>query len=353
VLPTPPASLLSVARRVEARLAEVMDAEHRKWSEFDPLLATPFTEMRRLVLAGGKRLRPAFCQWGYVGLGGNSEDQLVVDAGAALELLHAFALFHDDIMDGSATRRGEPTTHTLAIQQHETNGYLGEARRFGEGVAILVGDLTYVYADELMMNAPPQAWAIWNALRIELNIGQYLDVLGSATRERRRDRTERICQYKSAKYTIERPLHLGATMALPTIDAESLAKLSAYGVPLGEAFQMRDDVLGAFGETDTTGKPVGDDLREGKPTPLLSIATSRATPAQLAVLDRVGRPEITEDEIRDAQQVIKECGALDELEDHITSLTASAVNAIKAAPITTEARDELIELAAYVSWRAV
>jgi len=288
-----------------------------------------------------------------VGLGGNRQDPIVVDAGAALELLHAFALFHDDIMDGSATRRGEPTTHMVAMGEHESRGYLGEARRFGEGVAILVGDLTYVYADELMMKAPLQAWAIWNTLRIELNIGQYLDVLGSATRERRREYTERICQYKSAKYTIERPLHLGATMAMPTVAPDVLAKLSAYGVPLGEAFQMRDDVLGAFGETEITGKPVGDDLREGKPTPLLSLATSRASAAQLAVLDRVGHPDITETEIRNAQEVIRECGALDALEDHITTLTAGAVNAIKQAPITTDARDELIELAAYVSWRAV
>ena len=353
MLPTPPASLLAIARQVEDRLAEVIDTERAKWSAFEPQLATPFDEMRRLVLAGGKRLRPAFCQWGYVGLGGNRQDSIVVDAGAALELLHAFALFHDDIMDGSATRRGEPTTHMVAMGEHESRGYLGEARRFGEGVAILVGDLTYVYADELMMKAPPQAWAIWNTLRIELNIGQYLDVLGSATRERRREYTERICQYKSAKYTIERPLHLGATMAMPTVAPDVLAKLSAYGVPLGEAFQMRDDVLGAFGETEITGKPVGDDLREGKPTPLLSIATSLASAAQLAVLDRVGHPDITDTEIRNAQEVIHECGALDALEDHITTLTASAVNAIKQAPITTDARDELIELAAYVSWRAV
>ena len=342
-----------MARRVEARLGEIMDAELAKWSAFDPILATPYAEMRRLVLAGGKRLRPAFCQWGYAGLGGDINDQLVVDAGAALELLHAFALFHDDIMDGSATRRGEPTTHTLAMQQHEENEYLGEARRFGEGVAILVGDLTYVYADELMMDAPKQAWAIWNTLRIELNIGQYLDVLGSATRERRRERTERICQYKSAKYTIERPLHLGATMASPQITQDVLDKLSAYGVPLGEAFQLRDDVLGAFGETELTGKPVGDDLREGKPTPLLSIATSRATESQLKVLDRVGRSDITDADIAAVQTVIKECGALDELEDHITALTSNAVSAIKEAPISDHARSELIELAAYVSWRAV
>ncbi len=353
VLPTPPDSLLVVARRVESRLAEVLATEMAKWVAFDPLLEVPYAEMRRLVLAGGKRLRPAFCQWGYVGLGGDINDQLVVDAGAALELLHAFALFHDDIMDGSATRRGEPTTHILAMQQHQQNNYLGEARRFGEGVAILVGDLAYVYADQLMMDAPRVAWSIWNELRVELNIGQYLDVLGSARRERRLEFTRRICRYKSAKYTIERPLHLGATLADPNCGQSVLESLSEYGVPLGEAFQLRDDVLGAFGETEVTGKPVGDDLREGKPTPLLAIATSRATPTQLEVLSHVGMPGITAQQIADAQQVIRECGALDELEDQITLLTNSAVSSIRSAPIEYEARDQLIELAAYVSWRDV
>jgi geranylgeranyl diphosphate synthase type I len=277
---------------------------------------------------------------------------LVIDAGAALELLHAFALFHDDVMDGSLTRRGEPTTNAKFEASHGANKLAGESRRFGDGVAILVGDLAYVYSDQLMRNASPQAWTIWNELRIELNFGQYLDMLGSAMNERRREKAERICRYKSGKYTIERPLHLGALLAAPTRD-DLIPVLSTYGLPLGDAFQMRDDVLGAFGDTAITGKPVGDDLREGKPTPLMAIATARANATQLKELQLVGNQDLTPRQIARVQEVIRETGALDELEVVITRLTDEAIAAVQNVPFAQSVRDELITLAEYVSWRMV
>jgi geranylgeranyl diphosphate synthase type I len=306
-----------------------------------------------LVLAGGKRLRPAFCHWGFVGAGGNPDDQRVIDAGAAFELMHAFALFHDDVMDGSATRRGEPTTHIVMSQQHEKNSWVGESRRFGEGAAILVGDLAFVYADQLLLGAPQPVWSIWNELRVELNFGQYLDMLGSANSERRLVKAERICRYKSGKYTIERPLHLGAVLAAPEKAEQLLPALSAYGLPLGDAFQMRDDVMGAFGETSVTGKPVGDDLREGKPTPLMAMATARANAAQLGILQLVGSTVLNDAQVADVQTVIRETGALEQLEQQITSLTDEAIEAVGKAPLSQEARNELVELAAFVSWRSV
>ena len=186
--------------------------------------------------------------------------------------------------------------------------WTGESRRFGEGVAILVGDLAFVYADVLLRGAPLPAIQIWDELRIELNIGQYLDILGTARGERNRVKTERIARYKSGKYTVERPLHLGALLAAPDRAAELLPALSAYGLPLGDAFQLRDDVLGAFGDEEITGKPVGDDIREGKPTPLMAIATENATAAQLAVLGRVGAPDLTDDEVAAIQDVLIENG---------------------------------------------
>ena len=272
-----PTSLRAIADHVEARLDELLSAEAERWAAFDPDLAHPVNEIRRLVLSGGKRLRPAFCHWGYVGAGGGTDDQIDVDAGAAFELMHAFALFHDDVMDDASTRRGQPTTHAVAAAEHTANGWAGESRRFGEGVAILVGDLAFVYADRLLEAASPEAMRIWNELRIELNIGQYLDILGSVQSVRDVEKAERICRYKSGKYTIERPLHLGAVLAAPERADELLPALSAYGLPLGDAFQMRDDVMGAFGDSEVTGKPVGGDLREGKPTPLLARAVRSAT----------------------------------------------------------------------------
>jgi len=352
-VPAAPSSLSHIARRVDARLQLLLDTERTRWSAFDPDLAQPIDEIARLVLAGGKRLRPAFCHWGFVGAGGNPDDQRVIDAGAAFELMHAFALFHDDVMDGSATRRGEPTTHVVMSQLHEKHSWVGESRRFGEGAAILVGDLAFVYADQLLLGAPQPVWSIWNELRVELNFGQYLDMLGSANSERRLVKAERICRYKSGKYTIERPLHLGAVLAAPEKAEQLLPALSAYGLPLGDAFQMRDDVMGAFGETSITGKPVGDDLREGKPTPLMAMATARADAAQLGVLQLVGNTVLNDAQVADVQAVIRETGALDQLEQLIASLTDDAIEAIGKAPLSQEARNELIELAAFVSWRSV
>jgi geranylgeranyl diphosphate synthase type I len=348
-----PASLKQLAARVDVRLDEFLAAERDRWASFDNELAHPIDEIRRLVLSGGKRLRPAFCHWGYVGAGGGDNDQIDIDAGAAFELMHAFALFHDDVMDDAASRRGQPTTHTVAAEQHAENDWAGESRRYGEGVAILVGDLAFVYADQLLEEASIEASRIWNELRVELNIGQYLDILGGVSRTRDVVKSERICRYKSGKYTIERPLHLGAVLAAPERADELLPHLSNYGLPLGDAFQMRDDVMGAFGDEAVTGKPVGGDLIEGKPTPLLARATRRADDAQRQVLELVGDPDLDGDTIAKIQQVMIDTGGLDELEAHISALTEAAVTSLDAAPITQVAKTELTSLAEFVSQRTV
>jgi geranylgeranyl diphosphate synthase type I len=351
--PAAPPSLAAIAARVEQRLREFLAPEHARWAAFDADLAEPMAEIGRLVLVGGKRLRPAFCHWGFAAAGGDPADEMVANAGAAFELMHAFALFHDDVMDDAASRRGNPTTHTVFAQHHRDGAWAGEARRFGEGVAILVGDLAFVYSDMLMAGAGREAWAIWNELRIELNVGQVLDIIGSVRNERSRHKAEQICRYKSGKYTIERPLHLGAVMAAPERAAQLLPALSAYGLPLGDAFQMRDDVMGAFGDAAVTGKPVGGDLREGKPTPLMARAVAAADAAQQQVLALVGRADLTDDDVARVQQAIIDSGALADLEATITRLTAEAVAAIERAPIEPGARDELIALATYVSQRTV
>lgn len=306
-----------------------------------------------MVGAGGKRLRPAFCYLAFVGAGGNENSKQLLDTQAALELLHASALLHDDIIDGSLTRRGEPTSHTRYIAKHADSKWAGEARRFGEGAVILIGDLPFVYADQLMTGVNSITAKVWNEMRIEVNIGQYLDLLGSAQRERDLYKTERVCRYKSGKYTVERPLHLGASLAAPEQADYLLEQLSSFGLPLGDAFQMRDDVLGAFGDdaTNLTGKPVGDDLREGKLTPLLALAYERATVAQCEVLDRVGAPQISQQVIADIQQVIVETGALAALETKISSLVEQAVAAFAQSSLNETAIKQLTELAEFVVTR--
>jgi geranylgeranyl diphosphate synthase type I len=353
VPPAAPPSLASIAARVDACLDELLKAERARWAELDVDLGAPFDEIDRMVRAGGKRLRPAFCHWAFVGAGGDPDDSRIVRAGAAFELMHAFALFHDDVMDDSASRRGAPTTHAVYADEHGRATWAGESRRFGEGVAILVGDLAFVLADQLLTGAPTVVWDLWNELRIELNAGQYLDLLGSVQRERRLVKTERIARYKSGKYTIERPLHVGAVLAAPEREAELLPGLSRYGLPLGDAFQMRDDVIGAFGDPALTGKPVGDDLREGKPTPLLARATALADAGQRRVLERVGSPRLTDDDVAAIQDVVVATGALDALEARIAELAAEAVAALDDIDINVDARRRLAELAEFVAARVL
>jgi geranylgeranyl diphosphate synthase type I len=346
--PSPP-SLRAVAVRVDERLARLFDAEVARWRTIDPAIAAPLAALRRLVDAGGKRLRPAFCYWAFVGAGGDPDDPRIIDAGAAFELLHAFALVHDDVMDGSDTRRGAPTTHVEFAREHRRGGWRGEDRRYGEGVAILMGDLSHVYADMLLGDVGPEAAAVWNDLRLELNVGQYLDLLATARADRDRVVAHRIARYKSGKYTIERPLHVGAALAGRLGDLQG--PLSAYGDPLGEAFQLRDDVLGAFGDPAVTGKPVGQDLREGKPTPLLAAAVERASDGHHDLLDRVGQPGLSDGEVLAIQQLLVDGGALDEIERLIERLTARAIDVIGTADITLRARDELVDLARFVASR--
>jgi geranylgeranyl diphosphate synthase type I len=341
-----PAAVAAIAARVDARLDELLAGERARWVDVDPDLAGPLDEIRQMVRSGGKRLRPAFCYWAFVGAGGERDDRRVFDAGAALELMHASALFHDDVMDDAASRRGAPTTHTRYAERHDDAGWAGEARRFGEGVAILAGDLALVLADALMVGAPDAGWRLWNELRLELNVGQFLDVLGSVQRDRRLAKAERIARYKSAKYTIERPLHLGALLA--GADGGLFSELSAFGLPLGDAFQMRDDVIGALGDPAITGKPVGDDLRQGKPTWLLATAAARATDDQRTVLDRVGTADLDAAGVAAVQQILVDTGALDAAEQRIAALAGEARTALDRASLTDEARGELVALADYV-----
>jgi geranylgeranyl diphosphate synthase type I len=344
-----PPSLAIIARRVEERIRILLDAELARWSAVDPDLAEPFAALRDLVLAGGKRLRPAFCHWAYLGAGGRPDDPAVVDAGAALELLHTFALVHDDIMDGSATRRGTDTIHVQFEADHTMGGWRGEARRFGEGVGILVGDLAFVYADQLLAGAPAAALEVFTELRIEVNIGQYLDLLGTVRGRVTEGTARRISRFKSGKYTVERPLHLGAALAGRLDD---LARpLSGYGLPLGEAFQLRDDLLGVFGDGDVTGKPVGEDLREGKPTLLHALAAARVTGADAAALARYGAPDLDDDDVAALQDVLLSSGAVEAVEGDIDRLVGDAVDALEGADVEPAAHQALVELAYYVAGR--
>jgi geranylgeranyl diphosphate synthase, type I len=344
-----PPCLAEVGDRVEARITALLEREIVRWNAVDADLDAPLRTLLELVAAGGKRLRPAFCYWAFVGAGGDPVNDAVVDAGAALEMLHTFALVHDDVMDGSDLRRGIPAVHRAFRDRHDSMAGRGENRRFGDGAAILIGDFAFVYSEMLFGNAPLEARAVFDELRVELCVGQFLDLVGTAGAGADPVRAARIERYKSGKYTVERPLHLGASLAGRL--AELAEPLSAVGLPLGEAFQLRDDVLGVYGDRAVTGKPVGDDLREGKLTPLIAAAVARADAGERRLLDLLGSPTLEPADVVRLQAVLVDTGALAEVEQAIERRVAEALNALDVAPITDEARVALKELATYVAWR--
>ncbi len=347
-----PPSLGDIAARVDERIVGALDPDAQRWAGVDADLTPPLAALRSLVLSGGKRLRPAFCYWAFVGMAGDPDDPVVIDAGCALELLHTFALIHDDVMDASARRHGVETVHVAFSRRHRELGWRGDSDRFGDSVAILVGDLAFVYADRFLAGAPRAALDVWNELRLEVNIGQYLDTNGTAARRADPELARRICRYKSGKYTIERPMHLGAALASPTNITALLAPLSAYGDPLGEAFQLKDDMLGVFGNPSITGKPVGEDLREGKPTLLHALARRDAGAADRQFLNRrFGAGDLTTEEVAAMQEIFSRTGAAAAVADRINRLVDQALGAAERLPLTGDAIGALIELARFVAGR--
>ncbi len=344
--PVPPAALQSVAARIDQHLATFLRTESDHWRTFDARLGEPLDALATLVLGGGKRLRPAFCVWGAVAAGADPGLPSLDQAGVALELLHAFALLHDDVMDNADTRRGRPTVHRTFAAQHTASALNGEARRYSEGVAILLGDLAHVLADRALGSVPDSARKVWDKLRTEVDVGQLLDLLSTAEGDREEATARRIARAKSGGYTIERPLHLGA--ALAGCDERTSDALSAYGRPLGEAFQLRDDLLGVFGDPARTGKPVGDDLREGKTTVLLAAALARAHGAQLQLLDRIGATDLSDVEVDGLQQVLIDTGARAALEADLRRLCDEAATSLASPAISVAAREPLLALAEFV-----
>lgn len=302
------------------------------------------------LLREGKRLRPAFCWWGWRAAGGDSQSSGALIASASLELLQASALVHDDVMDDSDTRRGMPAAHKRFSAIHVANDWSGDADRFGDAAAILIGDLCLSWTDDLFFNCGLPAEALLRAkpvldiMRTELLGGQYLDLLEQAKGSATPERALTVARFKSAKYTIERPLQLGATLAGGS--PELLGALSGYGLPIGEAFQIRDDVLGVFGDPEVTGKPAGDDLREGKRTYLVAVALQLSDNAQRRTLnDGLGDPELSQTSISTMREIIVSTGALAQTEDLIARRTEQALRALDTVKLDPTVRDVLSDLA--------
>ncbi len=309
--------------------------------------------MQALHRTGGKRIRPSMTFWGWVAAGGRlARDDSGIDvvrAGAALELLHIFALIHDDVMDESESRRGQPSVHTLAAQLHLHAGAHGSAQRFGESIAVLVGDLAHAEADHLVTELPRAMRAIWRVLVIELVHGQSRDLTGSAAGRRDLDHARRVARMKSGCYTVQRPLQLGAAAARAEPEVERV--LSRYGDEVGEAFALRDDLLGVWGDPRATGKPAGDDLLSGKPTVIMALATERLQGSARKILRRVGTPELSPADVRFLQEALTEHGVVDAVETLISNHVHAAVDALRGGPIDPAGMAGLTQMAHKIAWR--
>jgi geranylgeranyl diphosphate synthase type I len=352
------AELDHIRSAVGTALTEFLDGQRAALNAMDPALVPIVDEVRALA-DGGKRLRPSFAYWGWRGAAGTEpreDDAAVLRAVAALEFVHASALVHDDVMDGAHTRRGRPATHIGFAERHGTEGLTGDDSTFGTGAAILVGDLSLVWSDELLRcsglsaDALARARPVWDTMRTEVTAGQYLDLLRAAGGLPGPDGALTVARYKSAGYTVQRPLQLGAAIAGAGQDVADAC--TAIGLPLGEAFQLRDDVLGVFGDPAVTGKSADDDLREGKQTLLIALAEQATDDAGRELLQHVlGNPTAGHEEFEAVRRLLESTGAQARVEERIAERTAEARAAIADAPLADDARAALHALAVAATTR--
>ncbi|WP_225831068.1 polyprenyl synthetase family protein [Streptomyces sp. NK08204] len=337
----------TVTARIDRSLGTFL--RQRIAEESDPAAGQVLALLRDFILNGGKRIRPLFCYWGWRGAGGSADDTDVIEVATALELFHAAALIHDDIVDDSDLRRGRPTVHLSLDKWHTEQGWQGESRAFGQHGALLAGDACLVWSEEIFHNSPlvirgERARRLFARLRTSALYGEFLDLVGEARGGRLSDALK-IVRYKTASYTIRYPLQIGG--ALAGADEALLAAYDTFGLLLGEAFQLRDDVIGLFGAPELTGKEPLDDARKGKPTALITVARKLADPAQHARLDLLyGSERLGLDDLAELRDVVRATGAPTVIERMIGERHAGAVQALRGAGLQPAAQTELESLAA-------
>ncbi|MFD5110547.1 polyprenyl synthetase family protein [Streptomyces cinereoruber] len=345
--------LLVVRAEVDMVLADFLarKAQAAPGPEMTPL----FTALS-ILLDGGKRLRAHLCITGWYAGGGSGEREPVVRVAAALELFQAFALIHDDVMDGSDLRRGRPAAHhALAAAYVTGGGRLRRAAAHGLAAGVLLGDLALTLSDELLLAGPGDEAVrrirpLLEAMRSQLVYGQYLDLLSTGRPHDDVEAALRIARYKTASYTVEWPLRIG--VALAGAGDEVHEACSEFAIPLGEAFQLRDDLLGVFGDPSRTGKPVGDDIREGKATVLMALALRLASAAGRRLLSgSAGNRDLTDADVRRVRDVIEESGARRRVEKMITDLCDAALAVLGGTPFPAPAAEALRQIAGMATVR--
>jgi geranylgeranyl diphosphate synthase type I len=357
----------SLLNRVQEQLDDFCSIQRADFEAIsDDLL--PVIDFTQSLLGGGKRFRALFCYWSWVGqlpyFSIQSDDQrrasaeAMIGIAASLEMFHAAALVHDDLLDQSDTRRGAPSVHKRFEQLHRDSRWAGSPERYGVAGSVLVGDLMLGWSSEIFGSALLKAPSAeieaacrqeFSKMRVEVMAGQYLDIVeeNSAVTRSVDDavgRANRVILYKSAKYSIEAPLLIGAAFA--GADNPTLRAVSNFGIPLGMAFQLRDDILGVFGDPKVTGKPAGDDLREGKRTVLVGYTRQSLSPAVGKLFDELlSSRDLTDEQIKFLQQTITESGSLEKVERTIEQLADEAMSNLDNLIMEETAKDQLTVLA--------
>lgn len=346
-----------LTQAINEALAQFFDRESQYLRSLGSELNPVAEALGHFLLDSGKRLRPLFATLGYLGTGAELTPE-VIRAVASLELVHVCALIHDDVMDASDTRRGAPSIHRQFETLHEDEGLQGSSEQFGVATAILLGDLALIWAAKALHESgiPPESafrcQPFYDEMRVELMAGQYLDIYEQALASESVERSLRVARFKSGKYSIERPLHFGASLS-PNFSPDHVGIYSEYGLPLGEAFQLRDDLIGVFGDPVKTGKPAGDDLREGKRTVLVATTLSRASSAEREqFLKLLGRKDLDSTQVEELREIIVHTGALAKVEEIIAEMTFKAQSALTTGGITSSAVVLLNELAVAATKRS-
>lgn len=340
---------------VEVRIVDVVQGLRADWLRIaagnsDVLADEDVPELIAEAARGGKRVRPEMVFWGWVAAGSPAAShEQVIGLGAALELLHVFALIHDDVMDCSELRRGRPAVHTRAMAAHVALGGHGDADAFGNHIAILAGDLVHSEADALVAPLPAAVRALWREMMVELVLGQRQDLTGAALGRRDLQQALEVARLKTGSYTVQRPLQMGAVLA--GADPTVVDALVRFGWHAGEAFGLRDDVLGVWGDPASTGKSDEDDLCAGKATVLLALAADHLSPQGRALLDRAGTEALSHDDVGRLRAEMDACGVRERVEEMIASEAASARSALDAPLLPEPARHGLTAILDRLAWR--
>jgi geranylgeranyl diphosphate synthase type I len=348
----------AVSRDVDALLTAEISALIDEWDGYadgngvDLLPLDLPAWLGDLLVGRGKRLRVAMSYWGFLAAGGthgSADYGSLIRAAAALEALHLFALVHDDVMDASASRRGRPSAHVEATRWHSAAQGVGDATLFGTNMAVLLGDLAHTVADRIADDLPRPLRKVWYALSVELVAGQRADLTGAAAGRRDLAHAEHVARLKSGRYSIERPLELGALAAgaMP----EVVDALLGCGEHIGRAFALRDDYLGVWGDPRLTGKPAGDDLYEAKATVLLTLARARLKGHAAYILARLGTPDVTSDDIPVLAIAMREAGVDSALEELISAEYETAVECLGASTLSPVGVAGIREAAKAIAWR--